>query len=171
MNFKLDLDRLHQTALNERPGRASGRTTLFIYQMIGVAQTGAFDFSKDHKLVYIVFNKPARTMMLPLLASVESICKSEGIPYKIEKDAKYIQILGTVFTFIKVDGVEYDNLDERCITQDTDHIWWYSDCCWDPAVDSRDVIDLATMNGASMGLTFAITTSENLRRKAEQDKW
>lgn len=121
--FKLDLERLHNVALENVNGSRCGKTTLFIYDMIGIAQTNAFSFSKEKRVIYIPFSRDIRSI-LSVIDRIEEICTSEKTPFaKIDNGT--ITILDTVFSFVR-------NYDEDFVRIGCEkYVWWNNDYCID----------------------------------------
>lgn len=129
--FELDLDKLHRVALRIDKGRKVGNTTLFIYDMIGVALTNAFDYSKDKKGIYVVFSKP-HTVIMETLKRVEEICEIEKVYFR-SVSAGTIVIANTVFQFIR----NYDEDLGKGVCES--NIWWNTDCCWNETATEGEI--------------------------------
>lgn len=151
--FVLDLDHLHKVALGEVSGRGCGKTVFFAYQLLGVAQTGAFDFSKNEsKVVYIVFNKPANCVR-EIIKTVHRICESESIFCKIEPNYAYLQILGTIFSFVKILNDDC----ERGFAIDPSWVWWNTDACWPPNTSIDEIMNAHAKSVCAPGFNITIT--------------
>lgn len=137
---QLDLDRLHKVASTNHPARGSGRTVFFAYQIIGIAQTGVYNFYPDNKPIYIIFNKPSRVVEASILKICE-ILKFENIPFKLNKSYS-LQVYETVFVFVKIENSEDVTGKDAC------YLWHHSDLCWDLQVDDIDYITKVTINSS-----------------------
>lgn len=147
-NFKLDLNILEETALERRTGRRSGQTTLFIYDLIGVALLDRYNFNKVKQPIYILFTKPINHV-LDFLNRVQEVCEYEKIPCG-RNGAHYITVLNTVYAFVRIgvdSGMDYSSFDKWALN--LDYVVYNSDLCWKES-DRLEDIDLAHANSVSI---------------------
>lgn len=101
-----DIDRLHRLFLNENEcGRCSGHTTLFAWQLIGIAQLNCFDWQKIKQQVWIPFSKP-HLYVFDIIRTVGRICNEEHIDF-CKNDKHQFAIYHTVFEFYNVRGTTF----------------------------------------------------------------
>lgn len=93
--FKLDIDRLHRVYFDRSPRRGAGKSVLFAYEIIGIAQTRAFSWDKINRPIAIYCNSPLRTAK-NVMDLVERICKSEKVPFQ-RKDTFTFVVIDTAF--------------------------------------------------------------------------
>jgi len=86
----LDLDRLHTHHHNNSLRKGSGRTTYFVYLLIGFAQLDSF--KNDINIIFFSDKQRGRN----LLYMIRKICGDENIPFKIF-DKTDFNILNTNF--------------------------------------------------------------------------
>lgn len=104
----IDIDRLHNLFLNEEklPGRKEGHTTLFVWQLIGLAELRCYSFRKTHSPVYLPFNKPVGNV-LNIIGEIEKICKDNDISFSINEKKQFV-IIDTAFEFYQVEDIPFN---------------------------------------------------------------
>lgn len=99
--FKLNIEQLHFHALSEngrRQLRNSGRTTYFLYQMIGIARSKAF----FGDVIYVPYDRYEVFLDNVIFDELQWICKSENLNCCVNKKERTILLRGTFFKFIKI---------------------------------------------------------------------
>lgn len=80
-------------------GRHVGNTTLFCYQIIGIAQTEAFCWTKIQKPIAILFDVPI-LWTDKCIKQLEEICKSENVYFQRKSDGIFV-VDDTCFILIR----------------------------------------------------------------------
>jgi hypothetical protein len=103
----VDIDRLHNLFLNEDKltGRSEGHTTLFIWQLIGIAELNCYSWNKIHQPVWIPFNKPVSNV-LNILHDIGKICYENGVDFAKNSSHQFV-IYNTLFNFYQVSDVPF----------------------------------------------------------------
>lgn len=113
-NGKFDIDRLHNIFLNGLDwgnddavyfGRRAGYSTLFAFQLIGVAELDLYNFKKQDNPIWIATDKPI-SWIENIRAVIRYVCEREGILF-IESPNKSMfrfAIKRTIFDFIRYDN-------------------------------------------------------------------
>lgn len=105
--MKTDIEQLHRLFLNEDkyPGRREGHTTLFIWQLIGIAELNCYNWNKIHQPVWIPFNKPVGHI-LHTIDMIGKICYENAIDYAKNSSHQFV-IYNTLFNFYQVDDIPF----------------------------------------------------------------
>jgi hypothetical protein len=122
----VDIDRLHNLFLNEDElvGRREGHTTLFVWQLIGLAELNCYSWNKIHQPVWIPFNKPICNV-IEIFKMIGNICRENAIDFAKNSSYQFV-IYNTLFEFYRIDK------DSRYKDQfippyySLNHLYWFS---------------------------------------------
>jgi hypothetical protein len=98
-NFVLDIDRLHKVCLEELSGRGCGNTIKLCYDILGVALSEAYSWSKIKKPIAIKCTIPLK-FASEVIGTLEKICIAEDVDFRRKSDFT-ITIADTAFIFIR----------------------------------------------------------------------
>lgn len=164
-NGKFDIDRLHSIFLNGLDGRnddavyfgrRAGYSTLFAFQLIGIAELDLYNFKKQDNPIWIATNKPI-SWVENIRAVIRYVCEREGISF-IESPNKSMfrfAIKSTIFDFMRYDNPnDIDTAKGPKIYPITDN-----DCCfqWYDAMDGnidKRIFDSVTKAYSANGMGF-----------------
>lgn len=164
-NGKFDIDRLHNIFLNGLDGenddamyfgRRARYSTLFAFQLIGVAELDLYNFKKQDNPIWIATDKPI-SWIENIRAVIRYVCEREGILF-IESPNKSMfrfAIKSTIFDFMRYDNPNdidtakglkiYPIADNDCCFQ------WYD--AMDEDIDNR-IFDSVTKAYSANGVSF-----------------
>ena len=146
--MKTNIGKLHDLFLNEEkyPGRREGHTTLFIWQLIGIAELNCYSWNKIHQPVWIPFNKPV-VHILNTIDMIGKICYENAIDYAKNSSHQFV-IYNTLFEFYQI----YDDPFLRQIRAPYENYEYYissredNDCLWRKWEITKQNIDKAIMD-------------------------
>lgn len=123
----VDIDRLHNLFLNEDKlvGRREGHTTLFAWQLIGLAELNCYSWNKIHQPVWIPFNKPTCNV-LEIIRTIGDVCHENAIDFAKNSSHQFV-IYNTLFEFYRTgeDGRYKDQYSlPPCYS--SNHLYWFS---------------------------------------------
>lgn len=106
--MKTNIGKLHNLFLNEEkyPGRKEGHTTLFAWQLIGLAELNCYSWNKIHQPVWIPFNKPTG-YVLETIDMIGKICYENAIDFA-KNSSHQIVIYNTLFDFYRIDDIPFN---------------------------------------------------------------
>lgn len=110
---KFDIDRLHDIFLNGLDNtqdlswaeRRRGYSTLFAFQLIGLAQLDIYSYKEsDNRIIWIAANKPLHCIQ-EIRAVIRYVCEREGVRFVEIEPRKSIfrfAINNTIFDFFRI---------------------------------------------------------------------
>lgn len=132
----VDIDRLHNLFLNEDKlvGRREGHTTLFVWQLIGLAELNCYSWNKIRQPVWIPFNKPTCNV-LEIIRMIGNVCRENAIDFAKNSSHQFV-IYNTLFEFYRIDEDRHNQfIPPPCYSY---HYWFSSKEDNDALYQERD---------------------------------
>lgn len=97
----IDINRLHTLFFKEEGyERKEGHTTLFVWQLIGLAETDAFSYKKINDRIMIPYNK-SLVKIFRILTMIKYTCQANDIDFSISRQLRFV-IKSTAFEFFEI---------------------------------------------------------------------